>query len=103
MNKIFEWPSRISCDDDTIDAYLHEGSVVPGKVQVSDLWTAIEWMAMYQTESPDDEVAQGFANVIGMLQAKIDQMESRAYLAAAKRRYAEEHGIPVSRVRVVRS
>ncbi len=101
--KEFEWSERITSDDDTIDAYLHSGAIVPGKVQESDLMSAIEWLAIYAAESPEDEIAQGMANVIGMLTAKAQQMESRAYLAAMKRRYAEERGIPVSQVRVVRS
>lgn len=103
MSKDFEWPVRISSGSETLDAYMHEGVMKPEKVEVSDLYGVMEWIAMYETEDPSEEVAQGFVNVIGMLQAKIDQMEARAAMTAAKRRYAQEHGIPVSRVRVVRS
>lgn len=103
MSKTFEWGERISSDNDTIDAYLHSGELAPGKVSESDLWSAMEWLAMYQAESPDEEIAQALANVIGMLQGKAEQMAGRKAMAAAKRAYAAEHGIPVSQVRVVRS
>ena len=98
----FQWSERITCDDDTVDAYMHSGALVPQKPDVYDLITAIEWLAIYASESPTEETAQAMANVIGLLDTQVQQRMRRSALASAKRAYAAEHGIPVSQVRVVR-
>lgn len=98
---IFQWGDRISGDDGTVDHYLHEGTVTPQAPSESDLVTAIEWLALYVADD-DPEIAQRFANVIGMLDRKVNEKQQRAATAQAKREYAAAHGIPVSQVRVAR-
>lgn len=93
------WPERISSDTDVVDRFLHEGIDVQAP-SITDLNTAIEWLALYGAETAED--AQAYANVIGFLQRSIETRIKRKSLAAAKRAYAIEHGIPVSQVRVNR-
>jgi len=95
-----DWDERVSSDDDTVDRFLHDGSVVPESPSEADLSTAIEWLALYSAE--DAETAQAFANVIGLLDRKISEKRKRAATAQSKREYAQANGIPVSRVRVVK-
>ena len=83
----------ISADSDTIDAHLIAGRVTPKAPDTSDLITAAEWLALYQTEIEDSDIAQSFANVIAFLQLTADSKRQRTALAKAK-------GIPVSQVRV---
>jgi hypothetical protein len=95
----FTWAERISSDEDVVDRFLHEGSVTPRKPDVADLWTAVEWLALYGAE--DAEQAQPFANAIGFLLGSIRQREERSRLAARKRAYAQALGVPVSTIRKV--
>lgn len=101
MTYMWEWWNRITADDDTVDARMHDGTVTPQSPTEADLRTAIEWLATYAVDD-DDEMAQSFANVIGMLDRKIHEKQQRAATAQAKREYAAAHGIPVSKVRVIR-
>lgn len=95
----FKWDARISADDDTVDRFLYEGMYVEAP-SISDLNTAIEWLALYGAE--DTHIAEPYANVIAFLAKTIEEKESRRALAEAKRTYARENGIPVSQVRVTR-
>jgi hypothetical protein len=96
-----DWPTPISADDDTVDTYLcdADGETISAP-SVSDLETAIQWLALYGAESGDD--AEPFVRVVAYLQAKADEKVRRENVAAAKRQYAEANGIPVSRVRITR-
>lgn len=94
------WTQRISGDDDTVDRFLHEGMTAEGPSE-ADLWTAIEWLALYGAETQDD--AQPYANVIAFLERTIATKAKRQATAEAKRAYAAEHGISVKQVRVNRN
>jgi hypothetical protein len=96
-----DWPTRISADDDTVDYYLAaaDGETLYAP-SVSDLETAIEWLALYGADSP--EAAAPFGAVIAFLQAKVDDKVRRENVAAAKRQYAAANGVPVSSVRIAR-
>ena len=95
--KGFEWGTRISADQDSVDRFLHEG-LVPQAPSVGDLWGAAEWIATYGAEDAKD--AQGWANVVAFLILTAQAKEKRSNLAKAKKEYAKAHGIPVSQVRV---
>ena len=90
----------ISSDSDTIDAHLIAGRLTPTAPDVSDLVSAAEWLALYQTEIEDSSIGQSFANVIAFLQLTAQSKQKRSVLAQAKREYAKTHGIPVSQVRI---
>jgi hypothetical protein len=95
----FSWPVRITDDDDSVDARLHDGTVVPERCTEGDLLWTVEWLATYDC-ADDTETAQMIANVIGFLSRKADEMARREAVTVAKRAYAAEHGVPVSSVRV---
>ena len=95
--KGFEWGTRISADQDSVDRFLHEG-LVPEAPSVGDLWSAAEWIATYGAENVEE--AQGWANVVAFLMLTAQAKEKRSNLAKAKKEYAKAHGIPVSQVRV---
>ena len=99
------WPTRTTGDDDSIDRRLHEGSIVPQTPTADDLLWAADFLATYCVSEGDhagDELVQAFANAIGLLVRKADEIDKRKATAAAKRDYAASHGIPVSKVRVKR-
>ena len=93
------WPERISSDTDVVDRFLHEGIDVKTP-SISDLNTAIEWLALYGAETAED--AQPFANVIAFLEKTIASKQRRAETARQKRAFANYFGVPVSQVRVNR-
>lgn len=103
----WSWPVRTCGDDDSVDCLLHEGVVEPGQVSTDDLVFAAEWLAAYvvgtdETGGQDLELAQSIANVVGHLVRKAGELERRQAVAAAKRAFAAEHGVPVSQVRLRR-
>lgn len=98
MSKL-QWAERISSDTDVVDQFLHEGIEVENP-SIGDLYTAIEWLALYGAETIED--AQPYANVIAFLEKTIATKQKRTETARQKRAYAAQHGIPVSRVRVTR-
>lgn len=98
--KGFEWGNRISSDEDSVDRFLHEG-LVPQSPSVGDLHGAAEWLATYASETAED--AQGWANVVAFLILTAESKEKRSALAKAKKKFAEEKGIPVSQVRINRN
>jgi hypothetical protein len=98
--KGFKWGNRISADEDSVDRFLHEG-LVPQAPSVGDLYSAAEWLATYGSETSED--AQGWANVVAFLILTADSKEKRSALAKAKKKYAQEKGIPVSQVRIVKN
>lgn len=94
----FEWPERISSDEETVDRFMHEGSVTPESPSQYDMEMAIQWLALYGASNPKE--AQSYVNVIAFLERSIYGKIRRSATAEAKRAYAAEHGIPVSQVRV---
>lgn len=97
------WPNRTTGDDDTIDALLFNGDVVPTAPSSDDLRWAADWIATYATDPDSDgEIARAFANALVFLLRKADEMDGRKRTNAAKRAYAEAHGIPFGKVRVKR-
>lgn len=100
MTADFHW-TRITGDDDTVDARLAEGAVKPEAPSADDLLWASEWLATYGCHD-DLEIAQQIANVIGFLERKAEEKQRRSRLSETKRRFAAERGIPVSQVRVTR-
>ena len=99
--KGFEWGERISSDYESVDRFLHEKIVVPEAPSIGDLNAAAEWLATYASETAED--AQGWANVVAFLILTGESKEKRSALAKAKKKFAEEKGIPVSQVRINRS
>ena len=97
--KDFEWKTQISADKGTVDNYLFRGDVKPVAPSISDLETALEWVALYDA-GDDVELAQSLANVVAFLSFAADSKQQRFVLAEAKRRYAKEKGVKVSDVRV---
>ena len=93
-----QWTERISSDTDVVDRFLNEGIDVKAP-SIQDFYTAIEWLALYGAETPED--AQPFANVIAYLERTIAKKEKQARLARQKRAYADYFGVPVKSVRVV--
>lgn len=86
----------------TLEAWIADGDIVPAaSPTVDDLWDAAQWLGSYECED-DSEFAQALATVHAWLLRKAAEKNRRAVLAEAKRRYAEQHGIPVSKVRVNR-
>jgi hypothetical protein len=98
--KGFEWSNRITSDEDSVDRFLHEG-LVPQAPSIGDLHGAAEWLATYASETAED--AQGWANVVAFLILTAESKEKRSALAKAKKKFAEEKGIPVSQVRINRN
>jgi hypothetical protein len=98
----FEWHTRTTSMEDSIDAYLHAGAITPTAPDSADYYTAIEWLSTFQADSPDEPIARAMGNVIAHLVRKADEYDRRKALTEAKRAYAAEHGIPVSKVRVTR-
>jgi hypothetical protein len=99
--KGFEWGNRITSDYDSVDRFLHEKVVVPQAPSIGDLHGAAEWLATYASETAED--AQGWANVVAFLILTAESKEKRSALAKAKKKFAEEKGIPVSQVRINRN
>jgi hypothetical protein len=99
--KGFEWGNRITSDYESVDRFLHEKVVVPQSPSVGDLHSAAEWLATYASETAED--AQGWANVVAFLILTAESKEKRSALAKAKKKFAEEKGIPVSQVRINRN
>jgi hypothetical protein len=97
--KNFEWKTQISADEGTVDNYLFRGDVKPVAPSVGDLWTALEWIALYDA-GDDVELAQSLSNVVAFLSITADTKEKREIVAKAKRQYAKTHGIKVSQVRL---
>jgi hypothetical protein len=97
--KNFEWKTQISADEGTVDNYLFRGDVKPVAPSVGDLWTALEWIALYDA-GDDVELAQSLSNVVAFLSITADTKEKREIVAKAKRQYAKAHGIKVSQVRL---
>lgn len=98
MNTL-QWSERISSDHDVVDRFINEGIEVTTP-SISDLYTAIEWLALYGAESVED--AQPYANVIAYLEGVVAAKEKRAETARMKRAYADYFGVPVRSVRVVK-
>ena len=96
--KGFEWGNRNTTDDDTVDRFMHEGSVIPQAPSVGDLWSAIEWLATYACETVEE--SKQWANVIAFLMLTAESKEKRTAINTAKRNYAKEHGLKVSQVRI---
>ena len=97
--KNFEWKTQISSDEGTVDNYLFRGDIKPVAPSVGDLWTALEWVALYDA-GDDVELAQSLANVVAFLSFTADSKEKRQIVAKAKKQYAEQHGLKVSQVRM---
>jgi len=97
--KNFEWKTQISADEGTVDNYLFRGDVKPVAPSVGDLWTALEWIALYDA-GDDVELAQSLSNVVAFLSITADTKEKREIVTKAKRQYAKAHGIKVSQVRL---
>lgn len=93
-----QWTERISSDTDVVDRFLNEGIDVKAP-SIEDLYTAIEWLALYGAETAED--AKPFANVIAFLERTIAKKEKQARVARQKRAYADYFGVPVKSVRVV--
>ena len=84
--------------DTSVEGWIANGHITAKTPTVSDLAFAAEWLGGY--EADDSETAQALANVIAFLDRTAEQKRNRTALAAAKRDYAAEHGIPVSQVRI---
>lgn len=90
---------------ETVEWHIRQGHVAPQVATISDLLMAIDWLELYEEEPDEDghlHRSQAHANAIAYLSGVIRQKRRRAATAEAKRRYAEEHGIPVSHVRVAK-
>lgn len=92
---------RISDSDETVHEHIRQGRVTPARATEDDIYTAIEWLSLYE-EADDDglPISQAHANVIALLEGILSERRQRAATAEAKRRYAAAYGIPVSKVRV---
>jgi len=97
--KNYKYGNKVSADSDTVETAILEGVVIPKAPDAHQLEHAAEWLALYASDD-NLEVAQSFANVIAFLELTAQSKRGRAVLAEAKRRYAKEHGIKVSQVRV---
>jgi len=97
--KNYKYGNKVSADSDTVETAILEGVVVPQAPEAHQLEHAAEWLALYASDD-NIEIAQSFANVIAFLELTAQSKRGRAVLAEAKRRYAKEHGIKVSQVRV---
>lgn len=99
--------------DITIHNLIQSGQIEPSTSAPST--AALEWAiaALEGYEYADDccdldgnaddrAHAQALADVIAYLERTITTRQRRSDVAAAKRAYAAEHGIPISSVRVVR-
>lgn len=93
-----QWDERISGDTDVVDRFLNEGIEVKAP-SVADLYTAIEWLALYGAETTED--AQPYANVIAYLENTIARKERQTAIAQQKRAYAAVMGVPYRAVRVI--
>jgi hypothetical protein len=89
----------ISADSDTVEKAIMNGVVKAQAPSASDLRWALEWLALYASDDNTD-LAQAFANCIAFMDLTAQAKEKRSAVAEAKRRYAKEHGIKVSQVRV---
>lgn len=90
----------VSSDEDAVGVLMQDGKISEYTQPTStDLLGAAEWLATYQV-SDDMELAQSLANVIAFLELTSVSRNKRSALAEAKRRYAKEHGIKVSQVKV---
>jgi len=88
-----------SADRDTVETAIISGEVKPQAPSATDLRGAAEWLALYAS-ADHLEIAQSFANVIAFLDLTADSKDNRSILAQAKKKFAQENGIPVSRVRL---
>jgi hypothetical protein len=95
--------TRASADDDTVEYAIIEGIVKPQAPSTTDLLFAAEWLALYSSGSTEDyeiECAQRLANVVAFLELTAQSKKNKQVLAEAKRKYAKEHGVKVSQVRI---
>lgn len=86
---------------DSLGKLMDEGTYQPTTASTGDMQTAIEILCMFNVYEIDgtDETAQSLANVIAMLEKLADAKAHRLAVNAAKRAYAQEHGVKVSQVR----
>ncbi len=92
----------VSGDTGTVERALMSGEVKPQAPSASDLRWAAEWLSIYASED-HKELAQSFGNVIAFLDLTAESKEKRSILAQAKKKYAEEKGIKVSQVRLIKN
>lgn len=90
---------RPQCDE--VGNLVADGIVTPNKTCTPDaLYHAAAWVEAYETDDLGE--AQELADAAAAIVRLADSMRKRRALAAAKREYAAEHGVPVSSVRVKR-
>lgn len=95
----FEWPERISADNDTIDRYLHEG-LIPAAPSASDMEYAAEWLALYAVSDETDPALKAMSNVVAFLFKQADAKRQRETINTVKREYAAEHGVSFKQIRI---
>lgn len=86
-------------DHESVGGYIDRAEVAIGKASSIDLECAVEWLVTYCGDS-DDENIQAIANAIGFLEQEVAKREKAKRIAAAKRAYAAEHGVPYSQIRI---
>lgn len=90
----------VSADADAVGVLMANGKISNySKPTNSDLLGAAEWLATYQVMD-DMELGQSIANVIAFLEMYVESNQKRQILVQAKRKFAKEHGIKVSQVKV---
>jgi flagellar biosynthesis component FlhA len=92
----------VSADEDTVERALVSGEVKVKAPSASDLRWAAEWLSIYAS-GDHKELAQAFGNVIAFLELTAESKQKRSAIAKAKKKFAQERGIPVSQVRINRN
>lgn len=93
------YPDPISADEGTICNRLLRNEIVAQAPSVSDLISAIQWLALYDGYDNTDENIQAFTNVIAFLSLTIDSKNMRSALNQAKRVYAQQNNVKFNQVR----
>lgn len=82
------------------DLGIDEGMQSSGKITVNGLRQAGHWLGTMSSFDLDQEEKQELFDAYVWLMEEAERRESRKYLNEAKRKFAQERGIPFNQVRV---
>jgi hypothetical protein len=82
------------------DLGIDEGVIASGKITANGLRQAGYWLGTMCAESLEQQEKQELFDAFVWLMEEAERRESRKSTNEAKRKYAQEHGIPFSQVRV---
>lgn len=87
----------------TAEDIIKAKNVQAKPVTLENLGFAIDWLGAYEPNDDDEAVLQAIANLTTFLANEITRRAKITQIAQAKRKYAKQHNIPISQVRIVKN